>query len=544
MPNDVLTLYALCRELKDNLVGGKIDKVTQPENTEIHLVVRRLKSNMRLLISVRPDMPRVHLTTIKKESPLKAPNFCMQLRKHLSGARINDVDIYQNDRIIRLHLTSRNEMMDDVTVYLLIELMGSRSNVLLLNKDNRIITALKITGIDNCNRSILPNTIYSPPTNDKISVFDKDKLDQINYSSIDELLKVVSGFSKTSANEAITYDKLSTFVDTIKHSPLMPNVVMDDCANPVDFTPIPYKTLSNSIQSPSLSEAMETYYKGRAQTSYLKEKSRSIKNITLNALKRTQKKMDINLASLKDSQKAELYKLYGELLTSYTYMLNNDVDSVEVTNYYTGEQISIPLDTTLSIQKNAQNYYKKYTKLKRTAENAESLVNENREMLDTLREILREIDNITDERDIEDIESELSLLKLMPISKKVHTTKKSKPLSYEVDGYTILVGKNAVQNNHLTFEVASALDTWVHILNYHGSHVIIRGENPPDNVIKIACEIAGYYSSSDSDKVSVDYTLVKHVKKNRGEKLGGVTYKYQKTLIITPNKREEYLTVR
>ena len=543
MPNDVLTLYALCRELRDNLVGGKIDKVTQPENTEIHLIVRRLKSNMRLLISVRPDMPRVHLTTTKKESPLKAPNFCMQLRKHLSGARINDVDIYQNDRIIRLHLTSRNEMMDDVTIYLLIELMGSRSNVLLLNKDNRIITALKITGIDNCNRNILPNTIYTPPTNDKISVFDKDKLDEINYSSIDEMLKMVSGFSKTSANEAITYDKLSTFVDTIKFAPLSPNVVMDNDSTPIDFTPILYKTMTNSTPVSSLSEAMDTYYKGRAHTSYLKEKSRSIKTITLNALKRTQKKMEINLASLKDSQKAELYKLYGELLTSYIYMLKSGVDSVEVTNYYNGESITIPLDSTLSIQKNAQNYYKKYTKLKRTSETAEALVCENRQMLDTLKEILREIDNITDERDIEDIESELTLLKLMPVGKKVHTTKKAKPLTYEVDGYTILVGKNAVQNNYLTFEVASPLDTWVHILNYHGSHVIIRGENPPDNVIKTACEIAGYYSSSDSDKVSVDYTLVKNVKKNRGEKLGGVTYKNQKTILITPNKREEYLII-
>lgn len=555
MPTDVLTLSALAQELDSQLSGARIDKIYQPEEDEVTFLVRKDSENKLLVISANPSIPRLYLSKQKKDNPLTAPNFCMLLRKHLTSARIQKVELFGFDRIIKFTCIAKNEMMDEVTVYLYFEYMGRYSNLIITNENGKIFDVLRRVSLDTSRtRKLLPSFTYIPPVSDKINIFDTDKLKKVvEYSNgdVDALLKNCMGLSRESATELFSRakthpsiaDGFITSLDALILKPC-PTIALNDSGMPVDFFVDSYHTLPYAYEkAPTLSEAMERCFTSKDTSARIKAKTKHFLTVVKNAISRCEKKLGVNRQKLLDCEKADVDRIKGELLNANLYKIERGMTSIVLDNYYNGETITVTLDATKTPAQNAQNYFRRYTKLKRTKETVEKMIEENVNTLTHLKALLYDVTSASIESDVTDVEQVLvdAGLIVKKQSKLKAQTKQSKPYKYVFDGVDIYVGRNNLQNDVLTFKNAQKSDTWLHVKGYHGSHVIIKSSNVTDSVLTFAGELASYYSEArGSSKVEVDYTLIKNVKRAPSKKLGLAVYENYSTIVVTPLSHEKF----
>lgn len=570
MALDGIVIANIIYELRNTLLGGRINKISQPERDELVFTIKgQPREPYKLLISASAGMPLIYLCSGSKPSPMTAPNFCMLLRKHLNNAVILDISQPGLERIVNIKLKSSDELGDVRIKYLIAELMGKHSNIIFCDEDMTIIDSIKrVNQFVSSVREVLPGRSYFiPHTVDKADPLslDYDGFQKYALTKPMEAGKALytglTGISPLIANElccrasidaAAATDALSEseslhlfrnferLMEAVKDCDFTPNIVLKNNI-PAEFSSVKLSCYEgyDIKQYTSVSEMLEAFYADRDKASRNRQRSADLRKLVANAIDRTRKKYDLQLKQLEDTEKREKYRVYGELITSYGYGLEPGAKVLEAVNYYDGKEISIPLDPTITPVENAKQYFEKYSKLKRTYEALSAHIKETAEELEHLRTIQAALDFAADENDLADIRRELAeygyIKKGAVISKgrgtgkaSVHKAIKSIPLHYvSSDGYHIYVGKNNLQNEELTFRMAEGGDWWFHAKNIPGSHVIVKagGAELPDRTFEEAARLAAHYSAAEGmDKVEIDYTLKKNVKKPAGAKPGFVIY--------------------
>ena len=571
MALDGITVAALRSELTKQLINGRLYKIAQPENDELLLTIKTEQGEtQRLLISAGASLPFLYLTNQNKPSPMTAPNFCMLLRKHLQNGRITEIRQPSLERILMLDLEHLNEMGDLCKKTLVVELMGKHSNIIFIDQDNRIIDSIKhISSAVSSVREVLPGRDYFiPATQDKADPLTVSKDDFLHlimqknmeagralYMTFTGLSPVMSeeichraGISASSpvnelSEDILThlYNHFTWLMDDIKSGQFHPNIVFKDQL-PIEFGVFDfslYKELT-CVSYVSVSNVLEEFYAKKNVVTRIRQKSVDLRKIVTTMLERNVKKYDLQLKQLKDTEKKDKYKVYGELINTYGYSVEKGAKSFEADNYYTGERITIPLDDTLSPQENAKKYFEKYNKLKRTYEAVTIQAQETGAEIEHLHSVMNSLDIAVKEEDLTQIKEELvqsGYIRRKGAAKKVRVT--SKPFHYETaDGFHIYVGKNNFQNDELTFKFANGGDWWFHAKGIPGSHVVVKteGRELPDHVYEDAAALAAYYSKGrEQDKVEIDYLERKNVKKPNGSKPGFVVYYTNYSMVASPN---------
>lgn len=577
MALDGLTIHALVDELNRTLNGGRLLKIAQPENDELQLTVRVEREQYKLLISAGASLPLMYITENSKVSPLTAPNFCMLLRKHLNNAKI--IDIYQPglERIINIKVEHYNEMGDLCYKLIIVELMGKYSNIIVTDLDGKIVDSIKhISANVSSVREVLPGrTYFIPDTTNKKNPLEVEKdtfISTISSSSLPISKAIYTSFtgispvigeeicyrsnidSEKPANvlsvdelESI-YNSFDDIMECIKLNKFQPNIIFTTEGNdliPKEFAPFTLSLYSDEKTKityiDSISQVLEQFYSQKSLVTRIRQKSYDLRRIVQTTLEKDYKKYEIQFKQLKDTEKKDKYKIYGELITAFGYGLEPNATSLVAENYYDdNKEITIPLDKDLTPMENAKKYYEKYNKLKRTAEALETIIIETEDEISHLESIMNALDIAVTEDDLKEIKEELiqsGYIKRKSSDKKAKYT--SKPFHYiSSDGFDMYVGKNNIQNEELTFKVANGGDWWFHSKNFPGSHVIVKtnGEELPDNTFEEAARLAAYYSKGrEQDKVEIDYIQRKHIKKVAGSKPGFVIYHTNYSMAITPN---------
>ncbi len=581
MALDSIAVKNIVFELNNKLLGGRIDKIYQPQKDEIIMSVRSIGSNFKLLLSANPSHARAHITSLTKENPISPPMFCMVLRKHAAGGKITK--IYQPDfeRIIIIDFDSLNELGDMATKSLIIEIMGKHSNIMLVDENKKILDSIKhISHETSSVREVLPGKEYVfPPSQGKINpfnlieedfvkVFDEKKsliLQKIIYMSYTGISPVSAseichqaGFDSSLRGEELTQkDRLKlfyTFKDFMKNvseNNFFPEIIYEPKTERLlDFSPFEMTQYSGfkKVKYSSVSELLENFYSQRANVYHIKQKAYDMRRLVTSNIERCVKKKEMQIKTEKDNENLEKWKLKGELITSNIHTIKKGTNTFKTINYYDENmaEIEIALDPTLTPAENAQKYYNKYNKAKRTLSALEVQKKQNEEELAYLESVLIGIDAATEEVDLKEIKNELmeqGFIKKKNINNKQDKRqKKSKPLHFiSSDGFDIYVGKSNTQNDELTIKFAKSNDTWLHTKNIPGSHVIVSAKdesgNIPDKTLFEAANLAAYNSKGKTgSNIPVDYCLRKFVKKPKGSKPGMVIYTSNKTINITPNE--------
>ena len=564
MALDGIYLYSLINELKDFAINSKIDKVNQPEKDEIILTLRG-KGTKKLLISSSSNYPRLHFTTINKINPLKAPVFCMVLRKYLIGGKIIDITQYSTDRIISIDIENKDELGFDSKYSLIVEIMARHSNITLVRKrDNKIMESIKhIHSNKNSYRVLYPGaTFIMPPTSNKLNPFSftKEELknllkENINFNE-SIFSKIITGVGKNLSNDLfieyknkfndLTIDNLSLFITDYFKNILEDNknILFFKDGKVVDFYFKDLISLNNCEKKyfDSHSDTLDNFYATKDKQDRLLSKGLDIQRLINTNIERCLKKIKILEKTLKECEAKEDYRIKGELLTSYIYGFKKGDKDVSVLNYYSEneEYLKISLDENKTPSENIQFYFKKYNKLKNAEEASINQLSINEDELNYLNSVLTSLETADNYADIEEIKKELIETGYVRFRKEKNKNKikTNKPLHFiSSDGIDIYVGKNNIQNDYLTLKFAEKTDTWLHTKIIPGSHVIIKGKNITESTLLEAATLAAFYSKGkNSTKVPVDYTLVKNVKKPSGAKPGMVIYSTNKTLYIDPPK--------
>lgn len=561
---DGLSLSAVVYELK-SLIGGRIEKVQQPEKDELLLSIHSAGGSCRLLLSASPDNCRVVLTDEKKPSPAEAPAFLMLMRKHLTGARIKYIDQPNLDRIVEIGIETYSELKDVVVMKLICEVMGRHSNLILTDDDGVVIDAIRRVGPSvSSARLVLPKVKYEyPPSkkkNDPLKAIESDFVKAIKDSMKPEaaLSENFYGLSPAVAKKLIASlgypacgndelgKRLTDFYSDFKEGRFSPCVVTAD-GSYVCTLPFEPKDGSSFRRFPTMNEAVCEFYYGRAALESIKRRTSSYEHVIKNAISKLEKKLGIFSAAISSEEENEKLRLFGELLTANLYSIPNKSDRAAVVNYYLDppEIIEIPLDPKLSAADNAQKYYNKYRKAKLSRDHALEMVKQVTVELDYLEELLYTLSCCEGESELNEIRLELIsngyLQENSSKQKRSASSVKlppSKPYSFiSRDGFEIFVGKNNRQNDKLTLSTADPSDTWLHVKDIHGSHVIIKNSGKlTDTALFDAAMLAAYYSKArGSATVPVDYTEARYVKKPSGAKPGMVIYTHQHTVYITPD---------
>ena len=544
MPNDVITLLAVAKELDSLLRQGRIEKVYQPENDEITLQIKVYKKAYTLVISANPSHPRIHISTQKKENAYSAPAFCMLLRKYLVGSYINNVDIFNNDRIIRIETISQNELKDVTKTYIIAELMGRYSNIILVDDSMKIIDAIKRIHFDqSTTRYILPKLPYTFQPQTRITFDQIDEIKKFLSSPIeskDDLIKNIGGISKETASEIFSSgDRFAKFADllNINSSPNFSPCLRYENGSLKDYYITEYMSVPGDyVRYPSMNEALDDFYKFYDGNERKKASTKTLTSVLKRLQQKTERRIADNEKKLSDAEQMEKFRVYGELIISNIYAVKHGDEALLCENYYDGTQVTIPLDPLLSPSENAQEYYKKYAKLKRAQEIASEQLRAMLEQREYLKTIEVSIENCSLKSEYDEIMNELNGLSGIKNSKKKSYVKEkpSAPQKIIVDGFEVYFGKNNLQNNEVTFTIGKGGDTWLHVKNQAGSHVIIKG-TPTDEIIFKCAQLAAFYSSAKSaEKVEVDYTLRKYVKKIPNALPGMVTYTNYKSILVSP----------
>lgn len=578
MAFDTICVKKIVDELSATILGGRIDKVHQPEKDELMVSVRTLSGGYKLVLSASANNARVHFSEFSKENPKTPPMFCMLLRKHLSSGKIVKISQPGFERVIEFDIESYNDLGDLTTKHLICEIMGRNSNIILCSEDYRIIDAAKHIDFSLSSvRQVLPGMQYqTPPAQDKIPILDfekiKDvKLDFSNLASTPDkaIMQAVSGISPAVARE-IVFNALGTnslvvgelsyeskkqiekrLLDFAKSIQFDPCIIFDPNGKPLDFSAVAITYFGGSYKTEhfeSMSDVISKFYFERDQKERMRQKSADLLKLLNNNLERLAKKLVIQEKTLKDAENKEKYKIYGDLVTANLYRIEKGSEEVTVENYYEPDcpQVTIQLSPQLSAAKNAQRYYKLFTKLK----NAEVEMDKQRKAtlsdIEYLESTLCSLENAQTESDLNLIRQELSeegYIKRTKIGKR-EEKKVSKPMHFvSSDGFDIYVGKNNTQNDYLTLKFANSGDIWFHTKQIHGSHTIIKlgiDKDVPKETMLEAAKLAAYYSKArESSQVPVDYTQIKNVRKPNGAKPGMVIYDNYNTVYVTPQNMEQ-----
>lgn len=574
MAFDGFVISNIVKELNDKILSGRIYKIYQPESDEITLVIKQNRENLRLHLSASPSLPLVYLSEQNKQNPIQAPNFCMLLRKHLGNGRIVSVTQPGYERIIEITVEHLDELGDVCRKKLIIELMGKHSNLIFVGQDGMILDSIRHVGANmSSKREVLPGIVYcTPPTQHKKDIDTLtlgDFLSEIKPKPVTiakALCSSITGMSSFLANEVCyraevdgscstdslsedqcsdLYGQLKKLSLTMEQQNYVPNIIYQN-GEPKEFSCIPmtsYETSSYEVKTfSSISQVLVSYYSEKEKYTRMKQKSADLRKIVQTSIERTSKKYDLQRKQLLDTDKREKYKVYGELIQAYGYGLAPESKSLTCLNYYTNEEITIPLDPAKTPQENAQKYFTRYNKLKRTFEALSELTLETKDDLTHLESIASSLSLAENEQDLASIKQELSdygHLKKRG-QKGMKKQAKSKPLHFvSTDGFHMYVGKNNYQNDELTFKFANGGDWWFHAKNMPGSHVIVKKEQAdtlPDATFEEAGRLAAYYSSGrQAPKVEIDYIQRKELKKPPKAKPGFVIYHTNYSMMCIPD---------
>ena len=539
MSFDGFFLHHMTEELRHELVGGRIQKLNQPFEQELVLQIRSNRKSHKLLLSAHSVFGRVQLTETTFENPAIPNTFIMVMRKYLQGAVIEAIQQVENDRILEISVSNKNEIGDSVAVTLVIEIMGKHSNIILLDKaSGKIIEAIKHVGFSqNSYRTILPGSTYvAPPQTGSLNPFTMgdEKLFQILQTEEIEpkrLQQIFQGLGRDTATELsdrLTADKLKTF-RAFFASPTQPSLTEKS------FSALLFS--DSKTQMSTLSELLDTFYKDKAERDRVNQQASELIRRVENELEKNRKKLGKQEEELLATENAEEFRQKGELLTTFLHQVPNDQDKVELDNYYTGEKIIISLDKALTPNQNAQRYFKRYQKLKEAVKHLTSLIEETRTTILYLESVETALAQAS-LSEIAEIREELIQTGFIRRRQREKIQKRKKPEKYLAsDGQTIiLVGRNNLQNDELTFKMAKKDELWFHAKDIPGSHVVITGNLQPSDEVKTdAAELAAYFSKARlSNLVQVDMIEIKKLNKPTGGKPGFVTYTGQKTLRVTP----------
>ena len=541
MSFDGVLLEKIHKEI-EFLKTGRISKINESGDTDFVLTIRKDRVNYQLMLSFSSDFSRIHLTNRLYDSILNPRSFTMFLRKHIEGYFIKDILNYECDRILYFELEGYNELQDLNTKYLICEVMGRYSNLILTDKDFIIIDALKHDGIGEYNRTILPNAKYEFPLNNKINPLTKTKDEIIEIfnknkpSNPKELMMLFNGVSLNLAYPIFNSDFHAERFYEYLHKDIKP-VTFKNFKDKVDFY---YYPLEGNIikEYESLSLMLDDFYYQADLRAKVKLKTNDLSNFVKRQIQKYEKKIEKLELELKDTSKAEELKLFGELLLSTPNMKQKKA-SVVVFNYYTNKDIEIPLDPKITILDNSNKYFKKYQKLKSSV----AYINEQLDIAINEIEYFKVIDYQLKDASINDaleIQDELIQNKYLfkNTNNKGKKNQKPKLLTYELDNGTLItVGKNNIQNEYLTHKLAKASEYWFHIKDAPGSHVVLhKMDDLTEDEIRTSAMIAAYYSTyQDSSSVAVDYTKIRNIKKIPGKRACFVSYTHQNTIYIDPD---------
>ena len=586
MALDGMVIADMAYELNRDLTGGRVTKIAQPEKDELLLTIKQsipqegektLRSQKRLVLSVNPSLPLIYETEETKNSPMTAPTFCMVLRKHLSNARILSVCQIGLERVLCFELEHLNEMGDLCHKKLYIELMGKHSNIIFCQEDDVIIVSIKrVSALVSSVREVLPGrTYFIPNTLEKFDPLTVDRdtfLERVLTKPMPPAKAIytsLTGFSPVMANELLYRASLSDVTSTdaltemerlhlyrnfetlreelLSHS-FVPTMIRRG-QEPVEFAAFDLTSYERdescqSIVYDSMSSLLYDYYAQKELYSRIHQKSFELRRVTNTALERCRKKYDLQEKQLRDTEKRDKYKVYGDLLTTYGYSLTGGEKSFTCENYYTGKEVTIPLDETKSAMDNAKRYFEKYAKLKRTFEALTVQIEETRQEIEHLESVSNALDIARQEEDLSLIRRELSECGYVKKHAEAKSSRgkvktKSKPFHYiSSDGFHMYVGRNNYQNDELTFHFANGGDWWFHAKGTAGSHVIVKteGKELPDRTFEEAAALAAWYSKAkDQAKAEIDYIERKHIKKPNGSKPGFVVYYTNYSMTIVPD---------
>ena len=541
MSFDGFFLHHMTEELRQELLYGRIQKINQPFEQELVLQIRSKRQNHKLLLSAHPVFGRIQLTNTRFENPAVPNTFIMVMRKYLQGATIESIEQIDNDRVLEISVSNKNEIGDNVAATLIIEIMGKHSNLILMDKaSGNIIEAIKHVGFSqNSYRTILPGSSYvTPPQTDKRNPFtiSDEKLFEILHTedlSARSLQNLFQGLGRDTAAELsqrLTSDKLKIFRAFFTSS-------TQATLTSKSFTPILFA--DSQKEFPSLSQLLDAFYQDKAERDRVNQQASELIHRVENELEKNRKKLKKQEQELVATENAEEFRQKGELLTTFLHQVPNNQDQVELDNYYISEKITIVLDKALTPNQNAQRYFKKYQKLKEAVKHLTGLIEETKETIQYLESVETALSqaNLTE---IAEIREELIQTGFIRRRQREKIQKRKKPEKYlSTDGQTvILVGRNNLQNDELTFKMAKKEELWFHAKDIPGSHVVITGNLQPSDEVKTdAAELAAYFSKARlSNLVQVDMIEVKKLNKPTGGKPGFVTYTGQKTLRVTPDE--------
>lgn len=572
MAFDGFVISNIISELNKQIIGGRIYKIYQPEADEITLVIKKERLTTRLHLSASASLPLVYLSKEGKANPMQAPNFCMLLRKHISSGRIISITQPDFERIIEIKIEHLDELGDVCQKRLIVEIMGKHSNIIFVNSDDVILDSIKhISANISSVREVLPGRTYTfPPSKGKhplasltAEIFYQHiitkplNLCKALYTSITGMSPLIAnelcyraGLDGNASTDSLTddsaaglYGQLVKLNALVEDEAYQPNIIYSG-EEPKEFSCIPLTSYPDCTEKTydSIFDVLIGYYSEKEKYTRMKQKSSDLRKIVQTALERTSKKYDLQLRQLKDTEKREKFKVYGELTQTYGYGLEANAKSLTCMNYYTNEEITIPLDPTKTPLENSKKFFAKYNKLKRTYEALSELVVETKADLDHLDSISTALSLSEDEKDLQLIKDELSDYGYIKShgKKKGKKQAKSKPLHFvSSDGFHMYVGKNNYQNDELSFKFANGGDWWFHAKNMAGSHVIVRKEQAetlPDATFEEAGRLAAYYSKGrQAPKVEIDYVQRKELRKPPKAKPGFVIYHTNYSMMCVPN---------
>ena len=549
-----------------SLLGYKIDKIYEPNKDTIIIGLYGNFKNVALLSCISPINYRIHITNNMIKNPNIAPNFCMLLRKHILGYKIKKIYTKGLERVVFIELENAENPNNIIIKKIVIELMGKHSNIILMDYNSIIIDSLRHTNIENnAQRDIYPTAKYIEPILNKkdflkINNFNEfykslNLEDKENY--LNKIINIYNGISFSNLKGLSNIQKKESY----SSDKLELHSIYDSLTNLLSSNNLTIKYLSNdyylclSDTSPEnfkLNYALDNFYSKKETAELFKNYRNTLLNIILAYFKKYEKRLENIDTKLEECKNMDKYKLYGELITANLYkMPNYNIPSIQLENYYDNNNlVKIPLDKKYSPQYNANKYYKKYSKLKNALEIVSIQKKETIEEIKYIESIVYELDNCKTIEDVQEIYDEISEIEIFKSNKKISKNKKSSkpkkitknkfvsfnPLKYNIEGYTIYVGRNNKENDYLTNKFASKNDLWFHTKEIHGSHVILKtipNETVPENIIYEAAKLAANHSKAKgSSNIPVDYCLVQYVKKIPGNKPGLVIYKNNRTIYI------------
>ena len=577
MAFDGITIRALTKELKNHLLNGYIRKIVQPEKEELLLSVKTPNGTEKLFLSANASLPLAYLTDDSRTAPRTAPNFCMLLRKYIGGGRITEIEQLGNERVFCFTIEHKSDMGDTAKKYLYVEIMGRHSNIILCDHDSRILDGIKhISAATSSVREILPGRSYFIPRQEgKIDPYTEtpqglmEHLEGAHQKMAQALMNRYVGLSKLTATE-IAYrsgvdadastdsltpedrnrlsEQFFALLEEVEGAASVPCMVVEpENETPIEFAPYTLTIYADkkSLPCDSISRVLSDFYGSRNRVTNIRQKSADLRKLVQTLMDRNQKKLHIQQKQLEETGKMDLFKIYGTLLQIYPMEVRPQMKQVTLVDFETNKDVTIPLKTDLNAIENANRYFEKYAKLKRTREAVTLQLKETDQTIRHLASIQNAIGMAESEADLSEIRRELyeSGYTRKRSVKKNKKSEKSKPLHFVTeDGFHIYVGKNNYQNDELTFKLATGSDWWFHAKQIPGSHVIVRtqGRELPDELFVVCARIAGFYSQGrESDKLEIDYVEKKHVKKPNGSVPGFVVYYTNYSMTVPPTFPKE-----